>query len=388
MTTTESDFEQRLRRDLAELGGLPAIVTRERAAVRPARPVTTVSIALAVVLVLVAASFAIVRADEHERTPAGPAPRPRPQTILEQPRALTGSTTSIATTEFPQVCEKWRELPAGIDCRDLQARFVWEPGVTKRPYSFFVIEVVGPPDLKLLTAAANPRHPVYETVTVRGRRARLFGDANALILTWQQLPALQVYVQVSIDPSAARHPESLRNMIVDFANAMRPLAIDPAGIAYVLRSGTVPLEYPLPHGVQAGRWELTWRPRDRRLCTNESVVEVSDCITNVARGGKTLRAANATTIRLCPQPWVGKDRLVFGAAPARAERIAISYRPDGGDSTRHLVTPLVAPPGEPSIRVFAAALDHPRRVSITAQDHNGTAIAHQDLPVFEYTCQP
>jgi hypothetical protein len=386
MTMTESDFEERLRRDLAELGALRPAAKRELRAVRRRRPAATVSVALLAVLALVAATVALVGGAGHRHPTV--APTPRVHTILEQPSAVTGLNTSIAATTFSEVCEKWHVLPGGIDCSDLNARFVWEPAQAG-PYKFFVIEVIGTPDSKLVTAGAYPQHPVYESIAVRGHRARLFGDASSLTLTWQQKPDLQVWIQVStgqsgIVPPALGAPKSLRSTIVTFADGMRPVVVGPAGFQYVLRAGSTAVEYAQTHTVRSVRWELTWRPRDRSLCMTAD--NVDECLAPVAPGSSALRAKGVSIVEECPTPWVGTQGLVFGVVPERTNGVAISFLTQGGHGFGLGTTEVVVPPGEPRLRVFAVALDHPRSAAVSAEDAAGRTIARVTLPTFGFTC--
>lgn len=87
--TDDSELEQRLRRDLAELGAVPATRDRERRVVRRRLPGATLMVALAVVLALVGASFAIVRSSDH--------PRRQPIGSDTTKPATTNPTTTTAT---------------------------------------------------------------------------------------------------------------------------------------------------------------------------------------------------------------------------------------------------------------------------------------------------
>jgi hypothetical protein len=392
---TDDDLESRLRRDLAELGALPSTVPRERRAPRLTRPALTVTVALIVVLALVAASVAIVRnIDDRSATPPVTA-LPRAHTILEQPSAVTGSSSSIVAKPFTQVCEKWRELPAGVDCSSLQARYVWSPGATKGPYTFGAIEVVGSPDLKLAQdGTVRGAYPLFKMVSVRGHRARLFGmpdvgeAGDVVTMVWNERPDLQVWIHLEADPAAERYPNALTNEILAFAHGMRPVAIDPAKSAYVMRSGTTPLEYK-ERAFPSVDWSLTWRPSDRQLCaTAESARK---CLSPVKSTAATVRA-QGLLLEGCQNAWLGTQSLVFGIAPDSARRMVISFSKESGGGY-HATTPVAVPPGERHLRVFAAALDHPVSARVTALDARGHALPHAaqtgaPLPPFQNACSP
>jgi hypothetical protein len=380
MTTTEADFEARLRRDLAELGAVPSSRERELAAEHSRRPALTVGAALLAVMALVAGSFAIVRGTDHRHSAAVAVPRVH--TILEQPAAVTGSSSSILAHGQSQVCGKWTDESGGVDCRDLQARFVWSPGATKGPYTFWGIEVVGTPDPKLQNAP-NATYPIFETVTVHGHRARLFGTARSLTLLWQERSDLQVFMSVALAPSARPGSTSLRSELLAFATAMRPVAVDPESTQYILQRATTPIVYSGSHTVRVVAWDLSWRARDRRLCV--TVDGRDQCLTPVTRGAE-LWARGVTIVEDCPQPWVGTQGIVFGAAPSatRAVEVSSTTRDESG-SKRHTV-PVVAPPGEPGLRVFAVALDHPATAVLAARNGAGATLASDTLPPFAPAC--
>ena len=366
MTMTDGDLEQRLRRDLAELGGFPSDEVRERRDPRPVRPILSIAAALVVVLALITTSIAIVKSVSDRSTTPPVSALPRVHTILEQPPSVTGSSSSVIAKPLTQVCEQWRDLPTGVDCRHLQARYVWSSLTAKRPHvTYSVIEVVGRPDKKLdLDGTVKSAYPVWGTVPVHGYTARIYGNDKAMAVAWHEGPDLQITVRISGDEVVTFDPGTLRYLTINFARRTYRVPIDPLKSTYVVRSGANPLEY--KQTFDPGPWTLTWRPTDRRLCT--SAESMDKCFT-VGVGVKNVRA-QGVLLEGCVNVWVGTQGVIFGSAPEITRRIAIDFTNTDGVRS-HSTQPVFIAPYEPHVRLFAVALRHPDWASATAVDAHG-----------------
>lgn len=293
------------------------------------------------------------------------------------------------------MCERWRELPSGIDCIDLEARYIWQSSLDSSQLSYLAIEVVGKPDPKLAGAGyQRGGYPVYESVSVRGRRARLFGDQTLMTMRWQARRDLHVFLEVR-DASGVRTPDTLRRMVLEFARGLRPVETNPAATSYVLRSGSTKFEYAQTGDRQGARWTLTWRPQDRLVCA--TLLDLTNCVTpaepeesaRIHEEGD-LRGAALGVLRQCPEPWVATQGIVFGSTPERTRRVVISYarRSKGTSSSYFVSTDALSVPGAHALRVFVVALDEPLSAGVSARDAADNAIAAVDLPRFTYTCAP
>jgi len=378
MTTTEHELGPRLRRELAELATVPASRERQAPATTAGarHPLTTAAIAILVVTALVVASFAIAKSADHRRDPSA---RPRVYTLLQPPAALTGSKLSIAAKPRSQVCRSWRVLSTGLDCRFLQARYVWQPTPAGQ-YRFLAIEVVGTPDPTFTRsgpAYTGPAaQPIDERVDIRGHVARVYGTDLGVSAVWQERPDLQIDLNAG-PTSESPGAERLRDVVVRAALGMRPVAVDPDLTNFVVRHGVMRAAYSRPTGFISVPWSLTWNPGRRRLCAQAGALQ---CIT-APTNGSSLVARSLTGIGSCAAPLVQNQGIVWGILPTRAATVEVrasSERPvSGGSLNRFAFVPRVLGASMPKVFVvvlrasvdvtaaaFAAhrvALTHPRQ---------------------------
>jgi hypothetical protein len=294
---------------------------------------------------------------------------------LQPPAELTGTTQSVVAHPLSQVCSTWRVLSTGIDCTRLDARLVWEPHESNPAIRTSLIEVLGTPDLKIAQSGlVRSTYTIFETVSVRGHRARVFGNSLGVHMVWQERPDLQVYLGAAATGPHPKVPTTVRDFVTEVARGMEPVAVDAGATSYRLtgsfqRFGGLIVE---------GQWDATFAPGGHRYCVTTSTEQ---CISVIAHD-TNVRPRSSVLSSDCRLPSRGDDALAWGTAPARARAVRIMA--PGMSAPATVAT--IAPPGTSGIEVYVLGLRHPQGVTITALDAHDRVIATAVAPRFDYAC--